>query len=88
MFSFPSAVYMLCVATCLACTIFLVRTYLRNRTTLLLWSALGFVGLSINNFLLFIDIVVFPEIDLMILRQLSAIIALSILLYAFIWEID
>jgi len=88
MFSFPSTVYLLCVATSLACTGLLIRTYLRTRTPLLLWTALGFVGLSLNNFLLFTDLVIFPEIDLLILRQLSALGALSVFLYAFIWEAD
>jgi uncharacterized membrane protein len=88
MLGFPSAVYLLCVATSLACTALLIRTYLQNRTPLLLWSALGFIGLSINNFFLFIDLIVFPEVDLAILRQLTALAGLSVLLYGFIWEVD
>ena len=88
MLSFPSAVYLLCVATSLACTGLLIRTYVRTRTTLLLWTALGFVGLSLNNFLLFVDLVLLPEVDLLILRQLSTLGALSVFLYAFIWETD
>jgi len=88
MASFPSLVYLFCVISCLACTLLLVRGYLRNRERLLLWSALCFIGLSINNLFLFLDIVIFPQIDLQIFRQGSALIAACVLLYGFIWEAD
>ncbi len=83
-----SAIYLLCAATSLGCTTLLVRAYRRNRTALLLWSALGFVGLSVNNFFLFLDTVILPDVDLLIVRQLSALIALAVLLYGFIFEVD
>jgi len=86
--TFPTLVYVLCVMTSLLCTLLLVRTYLRNRTALLLWSALGFVGLTINNFVLLVDVVILPDVDLLMLRQVSALGALAVLLYGFVWEVD
>ncbi len=57
--------------------------------SLLLWSALCFVGLSVNNVLLFFDLVVFPtELDLRPYRLLSALAGLLFLLYGFIWEAE
>jgi hypothetical protein len=54
-----------------------------------LWSALCFVGLSINNVLLFFDLVIFPtEVDLRPWRLLAALAGLLFLLYAFIWEAE
>lgn len=88
MLSFASVIYLLCAATSLACTTLLIRAYVGNRTTLLLWSALGFVGLSINNLFLFLDTVILPDIDLLLIRQFSALGALAVLLYGFIWEVD
>lgn len=89
MAGFAWAIYLLCAGTCLGCTALLVRAYRRSRTPLLLWSALGFVGLSVNNLLLFVDIVLLPDdIDLSPLRTLSALAALAVLLYGFIWEVD
>jgi hypothetical protein len=88
MTTFPVLVYLLCVAGSLACTGLLVRSYLHTRTALLLWSAAGFVFLSANNFFLFLDLVVFPDIDFLIWRQLSALAAVAVLLYGFIWEVD
>jgi hypothetical protein len=86
--TFPVLVYLMCVASALACTGLLIRSYARNRTALLLWSAIGFVGLSANNLFLFLDAVVFPDIDFLLARQLSALAAIAVLLYGFIWEVD
>ena len=58
------AVYFLCFLASAGCGFFLVRSYLNNRTKLLLWSAICFVLLALNNFLLVLDLVFFPvEID-------------------------
>jgi hypothetical protein len=86
--TFPVLVYLMCVASALACTGLLIRSYVRNRTALLLWSAIGFVFLSANNFLLFLDLAVLPDVDLLPGRQLSALMAIAVLLYGFIWEAD
>jgi Family of unknown function (DUF5985) len=83
------AVYLLCMATSLLCLILLARSYARSRMRLLLWSALCFVFLAINNLLLFVDVVVFPvEVDLLPYRQLSSLLGVGVLLYGFIWEAD
>jgi hypothetical protein len=86
---FPSIVYLLCIATSAACMALLIRGYRRSRTRLLLWSALCFVALAVNNLLLFVDVILLPvEIDLRPLRHLASLIAVSLLLYGFIWETD
>ena len=86
---FQSAVYLLCFATSIACLVLLIRSYRRTHTRLLLWSALCFVFLSLNNLLLFIDVVVLPtEVDLLPLRQITSIAAVGVLLWGFIWEAD
>jgi hypothetical protein len=86
MASIEALLYLLAVLTSLLCTVLLYREYLRQRTRLLLWSALCFVGLSINNVLLFLDLVIFPLTDLRILRLVAALIGMLFLLYGFIWE--
>lgn len=81
------ALYVMAVLTCLACTALLGRSYLQTRIRLLLWSTLCFVGLSLNNVLLFFDLVVFPtEIDLRLWRLVAALAGLLFLLYGFIWD--
>ena len=83
-----AGLYLLALITCMACTVLLLREYLRTRVRLLLWSTLCFVGLSINNALLFADLVLFPTDDLRVLRAASALVGMAFLLYGFIWEAD
>lgn len=86
---FESTVYILCMVTSFVSMWLLLRSYRRNRSRLLLWSAAAFVAFALNNLLLFFDLVVLPaSIDLRAARALTALIGVAILLYAFIWEID
>jgi hypothetical protein len=85
---FLPAVYVLCVLTSFAAMLLLLRSYVQNHTGLLLWSALCFVFLALNNLLLLVDVLVLPNVDLMPLRQLSSMLAVGVLLYGFIWEVD
>ncbi|HYC01421.1 MAG TPA: DUF5985 family protein [Candidatus Limnocylindrales bacterium] len=81
-----AVVYSLCAATALACSALLLRAYARNGVRLLLWSGLCFAGLTVNNALLAVDLLIFPEIDLFALRNLAALVAVSLLLYGLLWE--
>ena len=88
MAAFRISLYVLAALTSLTCTVLLAREYLRRRIRLLLWCALCFVGLSINNILLFVDFVMLPETDLRIIRLVAALGGMLFLLYGFIWETD
>jgi hypothetical protein len=89
MTTFNATLYLLALVTSVACMALLFRAYAASGTRLLLWSALCFVGLSVNNVLLFFDLVIFPtEVDLRPYRLLSALAGLLFLLYAFIWEAE
>jgi hypothetical protein len=79
-------VYGLCVVTSAACAVLLMRGYGRSRVPLLLWSALCFTGLALNNLLLFIDVHVAPMVDLSTWRTVPALIGVLLLLYGMIWE--
>ena len=48
-FSFPAAVYVLCFLTSVTCAVLLARSHWRTGARLLLWSALCFAFLAINN---------------------------------------
>ena len=85
--TFGTLLYLLAPVTSIACMVLLFRAYAGSGVRLLLWSALCFVGLSVNNVLLFFDLVVFPaEVDLRPYRLASALAGLIFLLYGFIWE--
>jgi hydrogenase/urease accessory protein HupE len=79
-------VYLLCALTSLFCAVLLFRSYRRQRTRLLMWSTLCFVGLAINNILLFIDLVLVPDRDLQILRTSVGLAALLLLVIGLVWE--
>ena len=82
----PEIVYVLCALTSVLCAGLLLRSYSANKSRLLLWSTLCFVGLAINNLFLFIDLVLVPDVDLRFLRSGSAISGLLLLTIGLIWE--
>ena len=83
------SVYVLCAVTSAVCAILLLRGYGRSRARLLFWAGLCFIGFTLNNVLLFIDLIVFPtQIDLSVVRTVPALIGVLLLLYGLIWEVD
>jgi len=83
-----AAVYLLCLATSAGCAWLLARSYLRSGGRLLLWTALCFVLLTLNNLLLFADVVVLPDMNLLPYRHLASLGAISVLLIGFVWDAD
>ena len=81
-----SAIYILCILTSLACAWLLTQRYRKCGHRVLFWSALCFGGLTLNNLILVCDKLLFPEIDLLPLRQGSALLAVSLLVYGLIYE--
>lgn len=85
---FPTIVYLLCFATSTSCAWLLGRSYGRTGARLLLWSALCFLFLSANNLFLVADLLIFPDINMRIIRLLLGFAAVSILLFGFIWDLE
>lgn len=80
-------VYVLCALTSVLCAGLLFRGYRRNRrTSLLFWSSLCFAGLAINNVLLFVDLVMLPDVPLSSWRSGVALFSLVVLLFGLVWE--
>ena len=80
------AVYVLCTATALACAALLWRGHARTGVRLLLWSAVCFMGLSMENAILFIDRVVVQSVDLSLFRLSAALVGVGALIYGLVWE--
>ena len=86
---FQTAVFLLCLATSAACAWLLFRQYGRTPARLLLWSAVCFLGLTVNNLLVVVDILVLSDaMSLLPWRHLSSLAAVGVLLCGFIWEAD
>jgi hypothetical protein len=79
-------VYILCALTSLACALLLGRAYRQARHRLLLWSALCFVGLALNNLLLVLDLLILPQLDLSMARALTGLVGVSLLIYGLVWD--
>lgn len=63
---------------------FLMRHYFRTRLPLLFWSGLGFLLFAIANVVLFIDLVIVPQYDLVIWRNATTLAGVVVLLYGLI----
>lgn len=78
------AVYALCALTSMACAMLLLRAYAAEKVRLLLWTALCFCGLAVNNVALFFDVLL--ALDIGTLRKVPALIGVVLLLHGFISE--
>jgi hypothetical protein len=78
-------VYILCALTSTFCALLLVRSYLQRRVPLLLWSSLCFVGLALNNILLWVDAALGPEPELALARGLIALVGVLSLVIGLAW---
>ena len=85
---FPTLVYTLCFATSTLCAYLLGRSFRRTRSRLLFWSALCFVLLAVVNFLVVLDMLVYPEINFRPIRLWLSLVAVAVLLFGFIWDDD
>jgi len=79
-------IYTLCALTSALCAGLLARAYFRFRSRLLLWSALSFAGLTLNNIALWVDKIVLPAEDLSSVRNALALVSMLILLYGLVWD--
>jgi hypothetical protein len=81
-----SIVYLLCSVASLACAILLWRGYCRTRNALLMWSGWCFVGLTLTNVVLFVDMIILPNIDLRLVRDGLSLASVGVLLIGLIWR--
>lgn len=80
-----TVVYALCALTSALCAAALILEFRRQRTRLLLWSSLSFVGLAISNALVFTDFIILPDIDLSLLRASTTAVATALLVFGLVW---
>ena len=80
------SIYLLCAATSVVVAWLLLRAFVSRRTPLLLWSSAAFIGLAINNVLVFLDLSVLRQVDLSVPRTVAGAVSMLVLLYGLIWE--
>jgi hypothetical protein len=64
----------------------LLRGYRRSGVRLLFWSALCFAGMMLENIMLYVDVVIIPDVNLAVWRKVPGLVALMLLLFGLIWE--
>lgn len=79
-------IYLLCAATSLLCAIMLFRGYKRTRVGLLFWASLCFAGLMLENMILYVDVVMVPDINLAVWRKVPGLLAIVLLIFGLVWE--
>jgi Family of unknown function (DUF5985) len=81
-----TAVYVLSALISIACAALLLRSYLSTRSSLTFWAAICFLGLSLNNVILFLDKVVVTDTDFSSWRSIPALAGLLALAFGLLWE--
>jgi hypothetical protein len=81
-------VYILCTLTSSLCAALLMREHARTASRLLLWSALSFTAMALSNALVFVDFVLFPNVDLALYRSAAFLFAIALLLYGLLRDND
>jgi hypothetical protein len=85
MVTFNLALCALAVLSCAACMALIFQAYARTSRRLLLWIGVCFVFLTLNNMLLFLDLVVLEE-DLRPWRHAAALLGLSAMAFGLLAE--
>jgi hypothetical protein len=79
--------YIACALTSAGCALLLLKGYRATGKRLLLWAGVCFVGQTLDNVLLFVDLVLAPPaVDLFYWRTVMALIGMIALVYGLIWE--
>jgi hypothetical protein len=79
-------VYALCAVTSIVCAALVLRAWAAGRATLLLWAGACFIGLALNNLLLFADEVLVRGTDLSTWRQVPAAAGIAALVFGLVRE--
>jgi hypothetical protein len=85
MVTFNLLICALAVLACAACTVLLFRGYGRTAKRLLFWASVSFVFLTLNNVLLFLDLVVL-QMDLRPWRHAAAFVGLVFMIFGLLRE--
>lgn len=82
------AIYLLCALTSVIVAALLYRRSRSRSSPLLFWSFVGFLGLALNNVLVYVDLGLLPSIDLVISRTIAGTLGMTAMLYGLIRSSD
>lgn len=79
-------IYGLCTILSLAIAVMLWRQHRRGPSRMIYWTALCFTGLALSNLVLVVDKLVFPDLDLRVLRHSISLLSIGLLLFGLVYE--
>lgn len=79
-------VYTLCALTASFCAWMLWRGFRASGARLLGWSSTCFALLAVSNVVLVVDLAVLPTVNLYIIRNISALLAVAAMLYGLVCD--
>ncbi len=79
-------IYGLCTLLSTAIAVMLWRQHRRSPSRMIYWTALCFSGLALSNLLLVLDKLVFPDVDLRLLRHSLSLASIGLLLFGLVYE--
>jgi hypothetical protein len=82
----PAIVFLMSFLASAACAALLARAFRQSGTRMLFWSAISFGFLALNNALAVIDIVLLTDASISEWRVSAALVAVTVLIYGFIWR--
>jgi hypothetical protein len=83
-------VYICCAFVSTVCTLLLAKSYFQTRARMLLWVAIAFGFLALNNLFVCVDLVLLPDVQLWgsIVRGALLATAGTVLLGGLLWEVS
>ena len=79
-------VYSMCAVTAAVTATMLLRAWRPGGTAMLFWSGLCFVGLTVSNVVVLVDLLLVPQYDLRWLRNSAGLLSVSLLIYGLLLE--
>ena len=79
-------IYGLCTLLATVIAVMLWRQHRRSPSRMIYWTALCFSGLALSNLLLVLDKLVFPDMDLRLLRHSVSLLSIGLLLFGLVYE--
>ncbi|MEP6883581.1 MAG: DUF5985 family protein [Gammaproteobacteria bacterium] len=78
--------YALCALVSVACAAFSLQQYLANGSKFLRWATLCFMGLAVNNILIYLDDILHRGGDFFMWRAAAALAGMTAFIYGLIWD--
>jgi hypothetical protein len=82
----PGLVYILSAGASLLCAALLLRGVEGRRGGLLFWSGLCFLAMAVGNALLYLNFVVYPDVNLIVAARAATTVGIILLNFGLIWH--